>query len=141
MTDLSHTSETTPLAPGVTVLVRDEEWLVTAVESAASAPDSGETYLIRVRGTSPYVRDTTATFYTDLDDVHVLDPTDSQVVPDASPHYRRSRLWLESRTSFFTAPRFGRQLQRGSLLIDARRARISATQVEKTTWLAPQKPS
>lgn len=89
-------SPTTPLAPGVTVVVRDEEWLITAVERAAGTSHTGESYLIHVRGTSPYVRDTTASFYTDLDDVQVLDPANSTVVADASPHYRRSRLWLES---------------------------------------------
>lgn len=86
-----------PFAPGVTVEVRDEEWLVTAVELAAAPPSSGgESYLLKVRGTSPYVRDTTATFYTDLDKVKPLDPRKATVVADDSPGYRRSRLWLES---------------------------------------------
>nr|WP_314034799.1 DEAD/DEAH box helicase [Dietzia sp. CH92] len=86
-----------PFAPGVTVVVRDEEWLVTAVEHAATSPTHpGDAYLLKVRGLSPYVRDTTATFYTDLDDVTPLDPSKSTVVADPSPGYRRSRLWLES---------------------------------------------
>ncbi|WP_255583809.1 DEAD/DEAH box helicase [Dietzia sp. ANT_WB102] len=81
----------------MTVEVRDEEWLVTAVERAASSPATGnESYLLKVRGVSPYVRDTTATFYTDLDHVTPLDPSDATVVADDSPGYRRSRLWLES---------------------------------------------
>ncbi|WP_256820513.1 DEAD/DEAH box helicase [Dietzia sp. Die43] len=86
-----------PFAPGVTVEVRDEEWLVTAVERAAASPSTGgDAYLLKVRGISPYVRDTTATFYTDLDEVTPLDPSQSTVVADPSPGYRRSRLWLES---------------------------------------------
>ncbi|WP_346034639.1 DEAD/DEAH box helicase [Dietzia natronolimnaea] len=86
-----------PFAPGVTVLVRDEEWLVTAIERAAGDPDGSQTpYLLRVRGLSPYVRDTTATFYTDLDEVTPLDPSQATVKADASPNYRRARLWLES---------------------------------------------
>ena len=86
-----------PYAPGVTVEVRDEEWLVTAVERAASSPSAGgSAYLLKVRGVSPYVRDTTASFYTDLDEVKPLDPSESTVVADPSPGYRRSRLWLES---------------------------------------------
>ena len=86
-----------PFAPGVTVEVRDEEWLVTAVERAASSPSTGgSAYLLKVRGVSPYVRDTTASFYTDLDEVKPLDPSESTVVADPSPGYRRSRLWLES---------------------------------------------
>ncbi|MGX1857651.1 helicase-related protein [Dietzia sp. NPDC055340] len=86
-----------PFAPGVTVEVRDEEWLVTAVERAASSPSTGvSAYLLKVRGLSPYVRDTTATFYTDLDRVTPLDPSQATVKADASPNYRRARLWLES---------------------------------------------
>lgn len=84
-------------APGVTVLVRDEEWLVTAVERAAGDPRNPETpYLLRVRGLSPYVRDTTASFYTDLDEVTPRDPGQATVKADSSPGYRRARLWLES---------------------------------------------
>lgn len=85
-----------PFAPGVTVVVRDEEWLITAVERSATPSSGGESYLLHVRGVSPYVRDTTASFYTDLDHVQPLDPSASTVVADASPGYRRSRLWLES---------------------------------------------
>lgn len=84
-------------APGVVVEARDEEWLVTAVERAAGSPSTGgESYLLKVRGVSTYVRDTTATFYTDLDAVTPLDPRRATVVADGSPGYRRSRLWLES---------------------------------------------
>lgn len=78
------------VAPGSVVHVRDEEWLVTGVE------ETGDGLLIRVRGLSELVRDTTAAFYKSLDDIEVVDPAEAIPVADASPNYRRARLWLES---------------------------------------------
>ena len=90
------------VAPGSTVVVRDEEWLVTAVEQA----DDGD-QLLTVQGLTPLVRGTTATFYESLEfdpsrpagpgnGIRSLDPRDAVPVVDDSPHYRRSRLWLEA---------------------------------------------
>ncbi|CAM5306017.1 DEAD/DEAH box helicase [Corynebacterium variabile] len=82
--------ENTVPSPGVTVTVRDEQWLVTGVARTTDG------YRVRVRGVSDYVRDTTATFFTALDEIEVLDPTKVTVTPDSSPGYRRARLWVES---------------------------------------------
>ena len=79
------------IAPGSVVIVRDEEWLVTGVEQTTDGR------LLSCRGLSELVRDTTASFYEGLDaDLHALDPAEAIVVADDSPHYRRSRLWLEA---------------------------------------------
>ncbi|WP_280217573.1 helicase-related protein [Nocardia neocaledoniensis] len=78
------------VAPGSIVVVRDEEWLVTSAEQGSDG------WLLRVRGLSELVADTTATFYDSLDDIEVLDPARAQVVPDGSSGYRDSRLWLEA---------------------------------------------
>ncbi|MFE2997314.1 helicase-related protein [Nocardia sp. NPDC059246] len=78
------------VAPGSIVVVRDEEWLVTAAEQGSDG------WLLRVRGLSELVADTTATFYSSLDAIEVQDPADAEVVSDGSPGYRDSRLWLES---------------------------------------------
>ncbi len=72
------------------MLVRDEEWLVTGVDSTADGQ------LLTVRGLSELVRDTTANFYASLDTITVVDPALTRVVADDSPGYRRSRLWLEA---------------------------------------------
>jgi superfamily II DNA or RNA helicase len=77
-------------APGSVVEVRDEQWLVTAVERA------GDGWLVDVQGLTELVRDTTATFATVLDTIDVVDPAEAKVVADDSPGYRRSRLWLEA---------------------------------------------
>ncbi|WP_244945766.1 DEAD/DEAH box helicase [Gordonia zhaorongruii] len=117
-----------PFAPGVTVLVRDEEWLITSVERAAAESVAERTpYLIRVRGISRYVRDTTASFYTDLDDVTVLDPAASTVVADPSPHYRRSRLFLESTLRRTPTPIYDEEIQvAGEMLMDTLGYQLSA---------------
>ncbi|NLT27414.1 MAG: DEAD/DEAH box helicase, partial [Microbacteriaceae bacterium] len=62
-------------------MVRDAEWLVTKAEQTTS-------------GT--LVRDTTAAFYSDIDDIRVLDPADATVVADRSSRLRDARLWLEA---------------------------------------------
>lgn len=78
------------VAPGSIVVVRDEEWLVTAVEQTRDGA------LLTVEGITELVRNTTAMFYEDLDEIEVLDPRTTRVVGDPSPRYRSARLWLES---------------------------------------------
>ena len=72
------------------MLVRDAEWLVTSVEQVSDG------YFVDVIGLSELVRDTTATFSTALDKVVEVDPSRVRAVPDESPGFRRSRLWLEA---------------------------------------------
>lgn len=78
------------VAPGSVVRVRDEDWLVTAVEPSLDGT------LVRVQGLSELVRDTTAAFYSKIDDIEVVDPAKAKVVADNTPNYRRSRLFLET---------------------------------------------
>lgn len=78
-------------AAGSIVAVRDEEWLVTSSERVAAGP-----WKIRCTGVSELVRDTEATFLTDLDDITRLAPEDAELVADDSPGFRRTRLWLEA---------------------------------------------
>lgn len=78
------------VAPGSIVVIRDEEWLVTSAEQGADG------WLVRVRGLSELVAETTAAFYSSLDKIEVQDPKRARVVPDGSSGYRDSRLWLEA---------------------------------------------
>lgn len=87
---LVHPRDDLSVAPGSIVVVRDEEWLVTSAEQGSDG------WLLRVRGLSELVADTTATFYAALDKIEVLNPADAEVVPDGSSGYRDSRLWLEA---------------------------------------------
>lgn len=79
------------IAGGAQVVVRDEEWLVRSVQQT---PSDG--LMVRCTGTSSLVRDTDATFFTSLDHIEPLRPEDTVLVPDETPNYRGSRLYLES---------------------------------------------
>ncbi|WP_145011194.1 helicase-related protein [Kocuria salsicia] len=84
------TDQALDIAPGAIVEVRDEQWLVSAVEQTAD----GE--LLTVRGVSELVEGTTAQFYRSIDSVRTQDPSQTRVVADTSSHYAKTRLWLES---------------------------------------------
>jgi len=77
-------------APGSTVVIRDEEWLVTGVDRATDG------WFVHVYGLTGIVKDTTATFSTAIDTVVESDPRLTKVQADDSPGFRRSRIWLEA---------------------------------------------
>lgn len=77
-------------APGMIVEVRDEQWLVT------HSTKSQDGWKVKVRGISDYIRDTTAMFYSALDEITVFDPTDVIFAPDTTGNYQRTRLQLEA---------------------------------------------
>ena len=74
------------IAPGAQVVVRDEEWLVRAIE-----PTSADGVKVRCVGTSTLVRDAEATFLTKLDNVAPLRPEETRLTADLSPRFRASR--------------------------------------------------
>ena len=76
--------------PGTFVIARDEQWMVTA-----AGHDHGMIWL-ELRGQSGIVRDTTAKLSPDLEPIESFSAADTALVPDDSPQYRRSRLWLEA---------------------------------------------
>lgn len=80
------------LAPGARAVIRDEEWLIRRVDPSA---DGGR--LLTCDGVSELVRGRTALFLTELeDDIEVLDPAATEIVPDTTPTYNASILYLES---------------------------------------------
>ncbi|GAA3511528.1 helicase-related protein [Corynebacterium pilbarense] len=99
-----NAANSTAYAPGLMVKVRDELWLITSIIQSVDG------YLLKVRGLSDYVRDTTASFYTAIDDVEVFDPAKVEVVPDRSPGYRTTRLWLETTLRQTPVPLYQEQL-------------------------------
>ena len=79
-------------APGARVLIRDAEWVV---RRADLAPDGG--YRLVCDGVSELVREREAVFLTTLEpDLRVLDSAETRFVPDPSPGFADSRLWMES---------------------------------------------
>ena len=78
-------------APGMRVLIRDEEWMIRKCD-----PNSYNTYTLQCVGVSPLVRDKTAYFLSDLEKITVIDPSKTALIPDRSARFIRSRLFLES---------------------------------------------
>lgn len=79
-------------APGARAVIRDEEWLIRRVDPAT---DGG--YLLTCDGISDLVRGQSALFLTKLEErIAVLDPSQTELVPDASPTYNATILYLES---------------------------------------------
>jgi hypothetical protein len=97
-------SSTAAIAPGSVVIVRDEEWLVTKMETTDGVS------LLSVQGLSELVRGTSATFLDCLDKIEVFDPASASLVADDSPSYRRARLWLEATARKTPIPLADRQL-------------------------------
>lgn len=81
----------TPLAPGARVEIRDEEWIV-----RSTRPDASGGEAVRVTGVSELVRDREAVFLTSIDSVTPRDPEQTELVPDPSPRFAKTRLHLES---------------------------------------------
>lgn len=82
----------TQLVPGARALIRDEEWLIRRVDPSA---DGG--WLLSCDGISDLVRGQSALFLTELeDDIEILDPAETLLVPDDSPTYSATMLYLES---------------------------------------------
>ena len=80
------------LAPGMRVVIRDEEWLIRRVDPSA---DGG--HLLSCDGISELVRGQEALFLTELEDaIEILDPAQTELIPDTSNKYSAALLYLES---------------------------------------------
>lgn len=78
-------------APGMRVIIRDEEWMVKRVET-----NSLDKKTLHCIGISSLVKDHDAMFLTDIEEIEQVDPAKVKLVPDDSPFFRRSRLYIES---------------------------------------------
>jgi superfamily II DNA/RNA helicase len=81
-----------PYAPGARVVIRDEEWLVRRVD-----PSSDGGHQLSCDGVSELVRGRSAQFLTKLEEeIVVLDPAKTELVPDTSSHFNSTFLYLEA---------------------------------------------
>lgn len=81
-----------PFAPGSRVVIRDEEWLVRRID-----PSTDGGWLLTCDGISELVRGQSALFLTALEDeIAVLAPEKTELVPDTTPAFNASLLYLES---------------------------------------------
>ena len=80
------------LAPGTRVLIRDAEWVIRRIDRS---PDGG--YQLVCDGVSELVREREAIFLSTLEQaITVLEPAETRLVPDPSPGFADSRLYVES---------------------------------------------
>lgn len=78
-------------APGMRAIIRDEEWMVKKIETN----NLGNKTLHCV-GISPLVKDKEAIFLTDLEQITLVNPAEIKLIPDSSPFFRRTQLYIES---------------------------------------------
>lgn len=79
-------------APGMRVVVRDEEWVIRRADDSA---DGG--HLLTCEGISELVRGREGRFLTQLEQqIDILDPAGTRLVEDDSPNYQAAWLYLES---------------------------------------------
>ena len=72
--------------------MRDAEWVVRRADMT-----SGGNYQLACTGVSEIVRDRQAVFLSELERIKVLEPENTRLVPDRSPAFADSLLYMESR--------------------------------------------
>ena len=83
--------QNTDYAPGMRVIIRDEEWMIKKVETNALGNKT-----LHCTGVSALVKDRDTMFLTDIESIAQVDPTKVKLIPDDSPFFKRSRLFIES---------------------------------------------
>lgn len=78
-------------APGMRVIIRDEEWLIRKVDNNSLG---GQT--LTVTGLSRLVKDKESIFISQLEDIITINPEETKLVPDRSAKFINSRLHMES---------------------------------------------
>lgn len=78
-------------APGMRTIIRDEEWMVKKIETNSLGNKA-----LHCIGISSLVKDREAIFLTDLEEIQIVNPAEVNLVPDDSPFYKRTLLYLES---------------------------------------------
>ena len=101
------TQTSTPYPPGARIVVREAEWMV---RSCTATEHDG--FKIRATGVSELVRDEDAVFFTKLEtrEPELLDPEKTILVPDETPRFVMSRLFLEATLRRTPLPQSERRL-------------------------------
>ncbi|MEV6769688.1 helicase-related protein [Nocardia sp. NPDC051030] len=95
VSDSSRSTVTeTAYPPGARIEVRDAEWIVRTC--AKITHDDRDSYRITAVGASEFVRDEEAVFFTELDEISLLQPEDTILELDETPRFAKSRLFLEA---------------------------------------------
>lgn len=88
---METTHNNTDYAPGMRIIVRDEEWMVKKVEINALGNKT-----LHCTGISALIKDRDTVFLTDIESIAQVDPSKIKLAPDDSPFFIKSRLFIES---------------------------------------------
>ena len=91
MTGEAVEEQAVSFAPGARIEVRDAEWMVRTCTPAAD-----DDFKLTAVGVSEIVRDEEAIFFSKIDKPRRLRPEETRLVPDTTPGFAQSRLFLES---------------------------------------------
>jgi len=72
------------IAPGARIVVRDAEWMVRKVDMTST-----NGLAISVTGISELVKNTETIFLDEIDEIHLLDPVDTNIVIDTSGSFQK----------------------------------------------------
>ena len=78
-------------APGMRVIIRDEEWIIRKIEENSLGRRA-----LHCTGISTLVKDRESVFLEDLEDIQIVNPAEVRLVPDDSAFFVRSLLYIES---------------------------------------------
>ena len=78
-------------SPGMRAIIRDEEWMIKKITT--NSMNNKALYCV---GISTLVKDKEAVFLSDLESIKIVNPAAVKLVPDDSPRFRRSQLFIES---------------------------------------------
>lgn len=78
-------------APGMRTIIRDEEWMIKKITT-----NTMDVEALHCIGISPLVKDKEAIFLADIEEIKIVNPAEVKLVPDNSPFFRRSQLFIES---------------------------------------------
>ena len=89
---MASSASTAVLAPGARIVVRDAEWVVRRIDRTSEGGQQ-----ITCDGVSEIVRGEEGIFLDGLERrIQLLDPADTELVPDTSPRFTESLLFMES---------------------------------------------
>ena len=88
-----YTPPTVSFAPGMRVLCRDAEWLVTKVDPSDT---ENRHFAVACTGADDLVRGFETVFLTQLDQLQPVDPRDTELEADLSAGFEKAKLFLEA---------------------------------------------
>ena len=88
---MSETTLPVDYAPGMRIIIRDEEWVIRKVVTKAL-----NNRVLYCSGISALVKDRNTIFLKNLEFIEIVNPANIKLVFYSSPHFRKAQLFIES---------------------------------------------